>query len=292
MAIATDQQRGMAMRLAIQQAMKQVEASNSHCPKCDEACLHFAAEKRSYGKEIQHLRGAVQKLLDQLSAYMPGDSLQAFAGALQLDKKQFTLPGEFDTYRKVPFPVDNCVSLVDLEKVTAERDIATMKLATLNKEVKALKASNAKLAEQCASQRPQEVATIREAQQPAEKCVSERPQQAASKPKPASAFELDCTDSRLGVSFSIGKELSSHTGKVAEPQSLATKSRKTRGTSQPAMRSLGAVDFASAMMPAASPKPGFRALPPRAPTLSKGRSSQVFVLSRDDRAAVPGLAFA
>lgn len=124
-----------------------VEGVGAYCRACavngraawDE---RYASEKRSFCEEIQHLRGAGQKMVDQLAAYMPPDSLKAFSRAMRLDSRVFTIPGEFDVYRDTPFPVEEAVSRKELAQVIAERDVAKMRLAVTNKELQELRASH------------------------------------------------------------------------------------------------------------------------------------------------------
>merc|ERR1712232_870725 len=97
------------------------------------------ADNRRFCQEIQDLRGAAQKMLEQLSTFMSHDSLSGFAKALRLDTRIFTIPGEFDTYRDIPYPVEGIISRKEVEQVSAERDIAKMKLAVVTRELEELK---------------------------------------------------------------------------------------------------------------------------------------------------------
>jgi hypothetical protein len=155
------------------------------------------ADNRRFGQEIQDLREAGQKMLDQLSAYMSHDSLKGFAQALRLDTRIFTIPGEFDTYRELPYPVeDGAITRKDLEQVTAERDIAKMKLAVVTRELEELRSERQQQQGQHgASQQQQRVPKLKPSASVGPAAVKEK-----------SACAVDC--SKLGAgSFAAADEV-------------------------------------------------------------------------------------
>jgi hypothetical protein len=215
------------------------------------------ADNRRCCQEIQDLRGAVQKMLDQFSAYMSHDSIRSLAEALRLDARIFTIPGEFDTYRDVPFPVEGSISRKDLEQVTAERDIAKMKLAVVSRELEELK-----------SERRRYLTSQRESTQ---QRVPKPPMRRDAEEK--SACAVDCSVDAAFASSPASPAQSFCSARSASASAAARSSTAARSwRSFPAM-TLGAAGMSKAGRNGAEGSAAARVLP-------RGRSSQL-VLSRE-----------
>jgi len=219
-----DELQSKARRLAMLKAVEQLEGRKLQvCGKCNEREERHSGESRIFCEEIQHLRSAAQKMLDQLAAYMSRPSLRAFAKAMQLDDRLFVVPGDFDTYRCVPFPVEEAISHKALEQVIAERDIAKMKLSVVSKEIKELKAAAAKEA-RAPAQVPAEIQRrLDEVEQKLQTCAgqlrsstaleanSDRASAEVLKAK-ISAFEEDCKGHRTSASQRANRGIDGHAG--------------------------------------------------------------------------------
>jgi len=143
---AAEKQQQEARRLAMLRAIETAKSGETKfCSTCASLEARFACENRRSCQEIQHLRQAVQKMVDQLAAYMSVANLHAFATTLRLDERLFTIPDQLDAYRTTPFPIEGQVTRKDVEQVTAERDIAKMKLSVMSKELKELQAAHESL---------------------------------------------------------------------------------------------------------------------------------------------------
>merc|ERR1712232_1220870 len=111
------------------------------CDKLQDVC------QRSV-KEVQNLRAAVQKLVDQLAGFMPGENLRTFLKQLQLDERLFTIHAGGDFYKNAPMTAEAPKSNKELEDIVAERDLAKMKLGSLGRELNDLKKSHDALTKQ------------------------------------------------------------------------------------------------------------------------------------------------
>lgn len=260
------------------QAMQQMQSSGDQfCSKCAAVEQKASVEARTLCEEIQHLRGAGQKMIDQLAAYMSRESLQEFVSVLRLDKRVFSTPGEFDLHRDPPFPVEAQVSRKDVEWVTAERDIAKMKLATVGKELQALREEREQLQKQIvgsaravdsdgSSDSDSRLAAAEarlEALETAAAWARARgnvPARSPSPPADLSACEEDCQAVPPAKPLSAAEK-----AKLSAASRMAKVEARLRALEQPAPRS----------EPAASPPAGAAPVPPRATvsTPTRNRSS-------------------
>jgi len=187
-----------ARRAAMLEAMERMKGggANPLCSRCAALEEKVAADGRRFCHEVQHLRKTVQTMLDQLSFYMAGSSLRAFAEALQLDDRIFKIPGELDVQKPPPFPVDAPISQKELAQLKAERDIAKMRLASMNKELREYKiAHEASLKQREVEHGVQRAAVPRPPKRDAAERGRSVPQRQYDAAVTLSACQRDCMDS-------------------------------------------------------------------------------------------------
>jgi len=114
-----------ARYLAMRQALAVIEAQpDGLCGGCAEWQHRHRRDTKQLLQEVAHLRAALQRMLAQIGQLLPAEDVSRLQQELNLDSRLF--------------------SQVSKPGVT-EQDLATMKLASVGKEVANLKAENAAL---------------------------------------------------------------------------------------------------------------------------------------------------
>lgn len=147
MALSDDQlreERRKARQMAMKQALTMIEQQPGVCSSCSK----WQDDARRSCREIKHLQDAVQKMVDQLAGFMPGENLRSFLKQLQLDDKLLTIHAGGDFYKKTPMTMEAPTPNKELEDLVAERDLTKMKLGTVGRELNDLKKAHEALTKQ------------------------------------------------------------------------------------------------------------------------------------------------
>merc|ERR1719148_216539 len=134
----------------MKQALQMIERSpNQLCSSCAEWREKCAKDSRRYCQDIEHLRRAVQKIVDVIAVYVSGSGLRELMESLQLDTRVFVVHGVGDCYTpkdgstdKVDMSMELAAKHQELEQVAAERDLAKMQLYKVGRDLTELKESN------------------------------------------------------------------------------------------------------------------------------------------------------
>lgn len=154
MSLANDDleaQRQKAKHLAMLQALSMIERSpNQLCSSCADWQQKWTKDNRQHCQDMDHLRKAVQTMIDALARYTTESSLHELVESLKLDTRVFRIQHGSNCYT----PKDGCSDKTDmateLERVVTERDLAKMNLYKVGKELAELKETNQELEKQLA----------------------------------------------------------------------------------------------------------------------------------------------
>jgi hypothetical protein len=152
MSLANDDleaQRQKAKHMAMLQALSMIERSeNQVCSSCAEWQQKWTKDNRQNCQDLEHLRKAVQKMIDALARYTTESSLHELVESLHLDTRVFRFQNGSNCYTPKDGSSDKTDMATELDRVVAERDLAKMNLYKVGKELAEMKEANQELERQ------------------------------------------------------------------------------------------------------------------------------------------------
>jgi hypothetical protein len=144
-------QRQKAKHLAMLQALSMIERSPTQmCSSCADWQQKWSKDNRQNCQNLEHLRNAVQTMIDVLARYITESSLQELVESLQLDTRVFNVHSGNKCYVPKDGSGEKADMATELERVVAERDLAKMSLYKIGKELAETKEANQELDRQLA----------------------------------------------------------------------------------------------------------------------------------------------